>query len=66
MASSNVIVFIVKPNKRLYVPERELSALRGPQIVDPEMERQMMLDAMFDAIRRAEIRNPAPVGFVRL
>ena len=63
----NLIVFTIKPNKRLYVPESELAALvRGPQVVEAELEERMRIDYMRDVIRRAEVRNPAPTGFARV
>jgi len=63
----NLIVFTIKPNKRLYVPESELAALvRGPQVVEAELEERMRIDYMRDVIRRAEVKNPAPTGFARV
>jgi len=63
----NLIVFTIKPNKRLYVPESELAALvRGPQVVEAELEERMRIDYMRDVIRRAEVKNPTPTGFARV
>jgi len=65
--AKNLIVFTIKPNKRLYVPESELAALvRGPQVVEAELEERMRIDYMRDVIRRAEVKNPAPTGFARV
>jgi len=65
--AKNLIVFTIKPNKRLYVPESELAALvRGPRVVEAELEERMRIDYMRDVIRRAEVRNPAPTGFARV
>jgi len=65
--AKNLIVFTIKPNKRLYVPESELAALvRVPQVVDHDLEEKMRREYMRDVIRRAEVKNPAPTGFARV